>query len=248
MLKNKFLCLTLFCLAACHSFNKEAKESSLVSSDSITTPQPLAIAICDIEQSFITCGLVKASTPQNKIKVNLRYASDSNFLKTRLYPACLTNAYLQPIAAQMLTKAQQELSILDSTKYLLVWDAARPVSVQQKMWDALKLPIAQRVKFVSNPKNHSIHNYGCAVDITICDARGTPLDMGTDFDDFGQAASIRNMSSLVEQGLLTTENVANRQLLHKVMKNAGFSTIHSEWWHFNAMSRSKAKELFTAVP
>ena len=86
-----------------------------------------------------------------------------------------------------------------------------------------------------------------AVDLTICDKSGKPIDMGTAFDFFGRAAGINKEKELVEQGVLTKQQVKNRELLRKVMVHAGFLTIRGEWWHFNAVSLVEAKRLYKVI-
>jgi zinc D-Ala-D-Ala dipeptidase len=190
--------------------------------------------------------LTNVQAINSNIMVNLRYSDTNNFLTQDLY-GDMDSAYLQESVAQMLSAAQQSLTQINPNLHLLVWDATRPRSVQWKMWNALQLPIKEKVRFVSNPKNGSIHNYGCAVDLTICQADKTPLDMGTDFDYFGRAASTRNEATLIANGLLTVDQVNHRKLLRTVMTQAGFSTISSEWWHFNAMSRAAAQAKYSIV-
>ena len=115
------------------------------------------------------------------------------------------------------------------------------------MWTTLEMPFNEKVRYVSNPKNGSIHNYGCAVDLTICKSDGKLLDMGTDFDHFGRAANVSKEYLLLTDSVLSYKQFDNRKLLRKVMKSAGFSTISSEWWHFNALSRSEAKRNYSII-
>jgi D-alanyl-D-alanine dipeptidase len=132
--------------------------------------------------------------------------------------------------------------------HLLIYDAVRPVSVQQKMWDALDtIPFEERTKFVSNPASGSIHNYGAAVDLTISDASGNPIDMGAGYDDIRQIAYPRLEEQFLASGELTSEQLENRKLLRKVMGSQGFKNITTEWWHFNACSRNEAKQKYTIL-
>ena len=103
------------------------------------------------------------------------------------------------------------------------------------------------MKFVSNPKNGSIHNYGAAVDLTIAKLDGTPIDMGAEFDDIRQIAYPRLETQFLASGELFQQQVDNRVLLRKVMAAGGFYNIQTEWWHFNRYNRNKAKELFEIV-
>ena len=137
---------------------------------------------------------------------------------------------------------------LDSLGYsLIVYDAARPLSVQQKMWNVVKG--TSKYIYVSNPsRGGGLHNYGLAVDISILDDKGTPLPMGTPVDHLGREAHITEEAVLVAQGKLTEQERENRLLLRQVMKEAGFHPLPSEWWHFNRVSRQTAKERYRVIP
>ncbi|MDX1446939.1 M15 family metallopeptidase, partial [Lishizhenia sp.] len=128
-----------------------------------------------LEQKIVDAGLVDVQTYHSGIWVDLKYSTTDNFLSKDLYGS-LTKAYLQKDLAERLAVVQDSLTAMDSSLHLLVYDAVRPRSVQWEMWRAMdSLPVAERVKFVSNPRNGSVHNYGCAVDLTICNADTIPL-------------------------------------------------------------------------
>ena len=97
------------------------------------------------------------------------------------------------------------------------------------MWKIVPNP-----KYVANPAKGSIHNRGGAVDITLVDATGKELDMGTTFDFFGIEAS-HNYPNLSE------EIKKNRKLLKRIMGKKGFNSFDSEWWHYNLKSALKDK-------
>ena len=146
-----------------------------------------------------------------------------------------------------LLKAQKLLKESHPGYSLIVYDAARPMSVQQKMWDAVKG--TSRYIYVSNPaRGGGLHNYGMAVDISILDAQGRPLPMGTPVDYLGKEAHITGEERLVQTGRITAQELENRRLLRKVMKEAGFRPLPSEWWHFNRVSRQTAKEKYRLIP
>ena len=101
---------------------------------------------------------------------------------------------------------------------------------------------------MSDPKIGGLHNFGVAVDLTLFDQEaGRPLDMGTPFDFFGYAAYPDRELEMLAEGKITRAQVANREILRKVMVGAGFTGIGSEWWHFNAFSRKEAGEKFELV-
>lgn len=188
--------------------------------------------------------LVNIQTVNSSIRVDLKYASSDNFMKKRLY-FDIDRLYLQKDVALRLSKCQQFLKQLHPEYSLLVYDGVRPLSVQRAMWEALdSIPVAERGKFVSNPANGSIHNYGAAVDLTICDQHGIPLDMGAGYDDIREIAYPSKEAYYLSTGELTAEQVENRKLLRKVMQSQQFRNIPTEWWHFNACSRAEAKMKF----
>lgn len=192
-------------------------------------------------------GLISIQSLDSSFHIDLKYASTDNFLGENIY-GTLSEVYLQPEVAQMLVKAHRLLREKDSTLFFLVYDGVRPLWVQQKMWDLLdSIPVHERVKFVSNPKNGSLHNFGCAVDLTLCDANGKPLDMGAGYDDMRKIAYPELESHFLETGELSKEQYKNRLILRKVMREAGFSQLQTEWWHYNAMNRYVAKSRYEIV-
>lgn len=210
----------------------ESDTSRLVE-EKVRIPSKSSMALYLEEQ-----GLVDIHSSDSSIYVDLKYATTDNFTKGILYDD-LSEAYLHPIAAKKLVKAQLLLKAINPSLTLLVYDAARPMSVQKKMYEVVQnTPYRE---YVANPSKTGMHNYGMAVDLTICKLDRTALDMGTSFDFFGKAAGINQEEQLLKEGLLTREQINNRKLLRKVMTEAGFITIRGEWWHFNAVSRNEAK-------
>lgn len=184
-------------------------------------------------------GFIEVKLLIPEIRTDLVYSTTNNFTGKVLYHN-LTKAWLHRDAALKLVKAYLLLKQYQPTYNLLIYDAARPMGVQEQMWELVKG--TSNSYYVANPaKGGGLHNYGMAVDITIVDAQGNPLDMGTGFDFFGKEANIDNEQELVRQGLISKISLQNRLLLRKVMTEAGFTTVTSEWWHFNACSRATAR-------
>ena len=143
-------------------------------------------------------------------------------------------------------EAQRKLKLLRPELSLLVYDAARPMKVQQEMWDLVK-GTENRV-YVSNPRNGGgLHNYGAAVDLTLVDSLGHVLPMGSEFDYFGEEARPDREEAMVKQERIILPHLHNRRLLRKVMTDAGFRVLPSEWWHFNLMSRAEARERLKVI-
>lgn len=195
-----------------------------------------------LEETFVERGYVDVATLSPDIMVSLMYARDDNFTGKVLYDG-LDKAWLHPDAAKAVADAQRRLSALRPGYRLLIKDAARPMSVQRRMFNAVKG--TSKANYVANPaKGGGLHNYGVAVDITIADADGKELDMGTQVDHLGVEANIDREAELVRLGVMSENARQNRLLLRRVMKEAGFSTIRTEWWHFNLVSKARAREKY----
>lgn len=203
---------------------------------------------CAAELSMQKQGLVEVTSQVPGVLVELKYATADNFMKKDVY-GCLTHAYLQKETIAKLKKAQALLGKEHPGYHLLIYDAARPLSKQWELWNTLtEYPPAKRRTYVADPKEHSIHNYGSAIDLTVADEKGSPLEMGTKYDFFGELAYPKEEARLLKAGKLTQKAIDNRLILRKVMTQAGFTAIDYEWWHFNAFSRKVAKQLFQVVP
>ena len=229
-----------------HNKNLLIKISKELKTDSSCMSRSINIDSQKLEYYLISFGLVDIQTIEPNIRVDLKYSTMDNFVGIDMY-GDLDKAFCQPDVAEKLKKAYGYLQEEDSSLTLLVFDGVRPVFVQQKMWDTLLMPIREKTKFLSNPKNRSIHNYGAAIDISISSKNGEELDMGTPFDFIGKLAHPREEKKLLKEGKLTKKQVRNRVLLRKVMKKAGFFNIQTEWWHWNSCSRNTAKSKYKLV-
>lgn len=202
---------------------------------------------CDYEQKMIQQGLVNVKSLDPSIAVLLKYSTTDNFVKKDVY-GCMTACYLQKKPAQMLARANAILKKKHPNYRLLVYDGGRPFAIQKILWNSLsQYPPHQRETYVASPSQKSIHNYGCAVDLTITTSKGVPLDMGTPFDFFGKLAYPSHEEHFLKNKQLTAQQVANRRLLRSVMQQAGFMPIKYEWWHFNALARSDAKRVYQII-
>ena len=220
-----------------YTIELQQTENNCATLEKPAEPSP-AVRILD------SLGLINIHEINPTIGVQLKYATTDNFTGQVLYKD-LTDAYLQPDVAVMLGKAQKYLRSLYPELNLLVYDAARPLSVQQIMWDCVKDTPYRN--YIAHPDKAGLHNYGAAVDLTIADSAWSPLDMGTPFDFFGKKAGTGNEKELEKQGLLNIRQVENRQLLRKVMHHAGFRSISGEWWHFNACTLNEAQKRYPLI-
>jgi D-alanyl-D-alanine dipeptidase len=190
-------------------------------------------------------GLVNVREYVPDVVVRSVYANYQNVLGVKLYD--YNEAYLMPGAAIKLANAQEILRAVNPNLGLVVYDAARPQSIQKKCWDFASLK-GYRYLFTP-PHQVSMHCYGVAVDVGLIDlSTYKELDMGCPIDMPGKLASIQNEDYLVLRGVLSNRQLYNRLLLRNTMRAAGFTPIANEWWHFDAFSRVYAYENFTPIP
>ena len=156
--------LLAFCLllTACHTGRKPTREKTTVISpvETIATTEETQSPV--IEKSRIalyldSLGLINIQSADSSIAVKLLYATPENFTGELLYED-LKDAYLHPDALKSLLRAQQLLKEKHPGYSLIVYDAARPMSVQKKMWNVVKG--TSKSIYVSNPsRGGGLHNY-----------------------------------------------------------------------------------------
>jgi D-alanyl-D-alanine dipeptidase len=152
------------------------------------------------------------------IALDVRYATENNFMKRTLYP--VSRAFLRAPAARALEAVQRELASRGIG--LKVYDAYRPYRITEAMWEEIRNP-----DWVADPAKGSRHNRGAAVDLTLIDLRtGAELPMPTPYDDFTDRAR----HSFTD---LPADVAANRALLREVMTRHGFEVYPAEWWHYD---------------
>lgn len=199
----------------------------------------------NIEKKIENLGMIDIQKEDPTLVIDLRYATTNNFTKGILYDS-LKTAYLHPLAAKKLIKAHTILKEKYPNYRFHIFDVARPLSVQRKMFEVVKNTPYQA--YVANPSRTGLHNYGMAVDLSIIDIEtGKELPMGTAFDFFGSLAGINQEDTFLANGQLTQEEYKNRRILRDAMRKAGFLTIRGEWWHFNAVSLKEAKENYKVL-
>ena len=155
----------------------------------------------------------------------LKYATPDNFLKQAVYDC--GECYLRKSTAEALVKANEAFKQLGYC--IKLFDCYRPLSVQKKMWKILP-----GTHYVANPAKGSKHNRGAAVDLTLVDAQGKELNMGTPFDFFGKEAH----HTYTEH---SKEVLENRKLLKETLDKYNFKSIYSEWWHYEYRPEMQSK-------
>lgn len=164
--------------------------------------------------------LVELTTLAPTIKLDIRYATDTNFLGTPFYDQ--GRAFLQRPAAKALVRAHRELATQGYG--LLIHDAYRPWYVTRMFWEATRGPDRQ---FVANPAQGSKHNRGCAVDLTLYDlGTGEPVEMVGTYDEFSPRSAPNYPGG-------TSRQRWHRELLRAAMERQGFTVNVVEWWHFD---------------
>lgn len=178
---------------------------------------------------------VKSIIPD--LDVELRYNTKNNFIGKRIDGYQSNKLILTKETALALKQVQEEL--LSQNLCLLVYDGYRPQkavnhfmrwaenltdTVNKKAFypdvDKLNLFVEEYIAARSG------HSKGSTLDVTIIDGNtGKPLDMGSNYDFFGEA-------SWVDYQNITDQQKANRKLLQTVMLKYGFKNYPKEWWHF----------------
>jgi zinc D-Ala-D-Ala dipeptidase len=181
-------------------------------------------------------------SPHPYVKLGANYKGRS--------PYCLRQGVLAA-----LVKAQHLLQQDYSGWKIKIFDAYRPVEIQQFMVDytfgellqqkgliAENLSDQQRQQLLEevyqiwavpndNPATPPPHSTGAAVDITLVDATGQTLDMGGEIDEFSARSHPNYYANSNNEKGQTYH--ARRQLLYKIMQEAGFCRHPGEWWHFS---------------
>jgi len=194
--------------------------------------------------------------------------------------------FLRQGVLERLMQAQRSLQQICPDWRIQIFDAYRPLAVQQYMVDYSanqaaaaqglvfnQLPVADRQTILEqvyqfwavpsyNPATPPPHSTGAAIDVTLVDANGTVIDMGSPIDEmsprsypdyYAEAGMFpeepcqgksSNQTDLeldeplpIDPAKLSHLHAAqfhcHRQLLKQVMGKAGFCQHPREWWHFS---------------
>jgi len=198
------------------------------------------------EKTLKDAGFVNLKEFDSSIAIVLKYATNMNFMHSNLYHGC-SICYVNSQTANMLKNAYAYVKAVNKNIRIVIYDATRPSCIQQLMWDSAKMNIEDKRKFLANPKKHSLHNYGLAVDCSLIDETGTALDMGTEYDFAGEKAYPCLENELLAKGILTKQQIENRKLLRSAMLKAGFTLNAFEWWHFNVCNRILAEKQYVRI-
>ena len=208
----------------------------------------------DYEERMRKAGLVDIQSLDDEIEVLLKYATEDNFVGQNMY-GTLRKAFFRPHFAKKIVEAQRLLRERHPNYSLLIYDAARPLSVQKRKRKAVEgTPLTA---YVADGARGGRHNYGVAVDLTIIDSNGQILDMGAPFDHFGREAwigtdkntTLASYKAYIEwqrkEGIISDEAARNRTLLLEIMDAVGLRPYAKEWWHYQErISMPRTREIY----
>ena len=187
-----------------------------------------------------TAKLVPLSSISNQIAVDLHYSQLGNKYGNDLYGE-LEECFVAEEMALALEKAQLLLSKVRPGYSLLIYDCARTRKIQKIMDQLDKNTETSSIEAIT-------HTHGIGVDLTIADYHLRPLDMGSGFDIDSKLSDRRLEKELVEQNILTPEQVMNRNRLAVLMRKAGLTGVENNWWHFHLpYSKEQIKQRFPLI-
>jgi D-alanyl-D-alanine dipeptidase len=202
---QRFASLVLIALAACAGTAQTGTVAPVVASDAAA--DSLLMNVRDADST---------------IQVELRYATTHNFTGAVLPGYEGNTAYLRREAALALGRVQRELKA--EGLGLRIYDSYRPVRATAGMVEWAER--TNQVHYLDDGyiARRSQHNLGVAVDLTLVDlATNQPLEMGTPFDTFSEAAHTVNAAGVAR---------VNRDRLVRAMEREGWTNYAQEWWHF----------------
>lgn len=152
--------------------------------------------------------------------------------------------------------ARANASLAESGLAFHVLDGYRSIATQVGLWHFFWDYIAKRkpslteaeierqtLTYVSDPRGFSrddprtwpLHSTGGAVDLTLCDASGELLDLGTGFDAPTEMAATAWFEEALARGEIAPGDarLCHRRTLYWTMREAGFTNYINEWWHFD---------------
>ncbi len=192
---------------------------------------------------------VSLSTFCPELQIAASYATAENFTGAPVAGYHKVEALLSRKAALALCEAQKRARAEGLA--LKVFDAYRPTRAVAHFEAWAKLPetrVDLREKYYPSftkselfergyIAHRSSHSRGSAVDLTLVDAQGAELDMGTIFDFF------HPLSHTDAAGIGSGQH-KNRQLLVRIMQESGFKNYSQEWWHFSLKDEAYPGQYF----
>jgi D-alanyl-D-alanine dipeptidase len=163
--------------------------------------------------------------------------------------------FLRKGVLNRLLMAKAKLKEIKPHWHIKIFDAYRPISVQQFMVDYTfnsicldrqldskmltpweKASIYEEVYQIwAIPSDHPLtpppHSTGSAIDLTLLDDNGLEVDMGGEIDELSERSQPNYyISSTNSEKKVFHEN---REILLKIMTYGDFRRHQGEWWHFS---------------
>jgi D-alanyl-D-alanine dipeptidase len=208
-----------------------------------------ALAICSPPAAVAQvppAAFVDAATVVPALIVDMRYAGAHNFVGRPIPGYDAARCRLTPPAGAALAEVARDLA--PRGLVLKVFDCYRPTRAVASFmrWARDLNDTAGKAEFYPQIDKRTLfrdgyiaarsgHSRGSTVDITLAEAGGRELDMGTPFDFFSPRSSPADPS-------VAGAARANRALLAAAMRRRGFRPYAKEWWHFTL-----AREPFPAT-
>ena len=191
----------------------------------------------DLNQYSLPDGFVYVADVIPTAQLEIRYFSNDNFTGTVIDGYEAPKAILTTEAAQALKIAADKL--YEQGYCIKIFDTYRPqravnhfirwaqdpddIKMKDNYYPELDKSVLFKLGYVAEKSGHS---RGSTVDLTLVEiSTGKELDMGSEFDFFGE---ISNHGT----SLITPEQEKNRNILRDAMVNAGFDFYYGEWWHY----------------
>jgi D-alanyl-D-alanine dipeptidase len=202
--------------------------------------------------SHLPNGFVDLSAVVPDIVVDLRYATDDNFVGRRINGYRASRCILTRRAAQALERVQHDLA--ERGLGLKVFDCYRPKRAVAHFvrWARDPADTAMKSKYYPQIDKRDLfklgyiatrsgHSRGSTLDLTLVrTANGIALDMGTPFDFFSPKSWTMDLS-------ITAEQQFNRRMLFEAMNRRGFRGYDKEWWHFTLANEPFPRTYFDFV-
>lgn len=180
-------------------------------------------------------GFVYVDDVIPNIELDIRYYTDYNFVGEKIDGYNAPLAILTTQAANALKKAAKQLE--EDGYHIKIYDAYRPQKAVEHFvrWSQTREDSMKSIFYPSMEKDtlfrdgyiskKSRHSRGSTVDLTIVDENGKDIDMGGYFD-------LLDTVSNYDTDKITKQQRNNREYLKRIMDEAGFDSIRTEWWHF----------------
>lgn len=185
----------------------------------------------------LPAGFVYADEAVPGLRLDIRYATEYNFVGKPIAGYLAPLAILTKEAAAALKAASEDLA--KEGYGLKIYDAYRPTKAVAEFvaWSRDASDTKMKADFYPDVDkkdafklgylaHNSGHSRGSTVDLTLVDLKtGQEVDMGSPYDLFSPI-------SAHDTKRISKEQAANRRMLRAAMERHGFQSLNKEWWHY----------------